>query len=141
MLRSFFQPYYSRLPNYDSFSPSCIPAAFLATNWQLDPFAGNGSYTNFQVGLEDGDKDLEALRKGVGEETGLWLAGEHTAPSIALGTTAGAYWSGEAVARRIAALYDALEVGEQVALDEEQMLKKVPSVERKDGANMSGLAL
>ena len=38
---------------------------------------------------------------GMGESEGLWLAGEHTAPFVALGTTTGAYWSGEGVARRI----------------------------------------
>jgi hypothetical protein len=32
---------------------------------------------------------------------GLWLAGEHVAPFVALGTTTGAYWSGEGVARRV----------------------------------------
>lgn len=29
------------------------------------------------------------------------MAGEHTAPFVALGTVTGAYWSGEGVARRI----------------------------------------
>lgn len=42
----------------------------------------------------------------------MWFAGEHTAPFIALGTTTGAYWSGEGVARRIVRAYQALEDGE-----------------------------
>lgn len=37
------------------------------------------------------DKDIEALRKGC-PERGVWFAGEHTAPFVALGTTTGAYW-------------------------------------------------
>lgn len=41
------------------------------------------------------------MRKGV-PERGLWFAGEHTAPFVALGTVTGAYWAGEGVARRIA---------------------------------------
>lgn len=35
----------------------------------------------------------------------LWFAGEHTAPFVALGTATGAYWSGEAVGKRIAEAY------------------------------------
>lgn len=50
------------------------------------------------------DKDIEALRQGC-PERGMWFAGEHTAPFVALGTVTGAYWSGEAVARRIMAAY------------------------------------
>ncbi len=143
-LRTFFEPYYSRLPNYDTLSPSCTPSAFLATNWQLDPFAGHGAYTNIQVGLENGDQDIEVMRQGVGEDRRLWLAGEHTAPFIALGTTTGAYWSGEAVARRIVKLYDALEVSEEVAgrdIDSQEMKKEMPSVGERDAANANGLAL
>lgn len=142
-LRTFFEPYYSRLPNYDILFSSCHPCAFLVTNWQLDPFAGNGAYTNIQVGLENGDQDIEVMRKGVGEDRRLWLAGEHTAPFIALGTTTGAYWSGEGVAKRIVKLYDALEISEEMAgqgVDEEKM-KKVPSGEKRDAANANGLAL
>jgi hypothetical protein len=142
ILASFLQPYYSLLPNYNPQSASCIPTAFLATKWQLDPFAGHGAYTNFQVGLENGDKDIEVMREGVGEGRGLWLAGEHTAPFIALGTTTGAYWSGEGVARRIVGLYDGLEIVEEerVGVDEEK-LTKVPSVEGPDAANLNGLAI
>ncbi|KAI1949153.1 hypothetical protein LOZ57_002521 [Ophidiomyces ophidiicola] len=101
VLEEFLKPYYSRLPGYDIASPSCKPLEFLATDWQLDPWAGNGSYSNFQVGLQEGDKDIETMREGVGNERGLWFAGEHTAPFVALGTTAGAYWSGELVAEKV----------------------------------------
>lgn len=96
-LTSILQPFYSRLPGYDAASPDCTPTSILATTWQNDPYAGNGSYCNFQVGLTEADKDIEALRSGcgVGPERGLWFAGEHTAPFVALGTTTGAYWSGE----------------------------------------------
>lgn len=140
-LRSFFQPYYSRLPNYAPQSASCVPTAFLATRWQLDPLAGNGSYVNFQVGQENADQDIETMREGVGEERGLWLAGEHTAPFIALGTTTGAYWSGEGLARRIVAMYDALEADGEEEEEEKAVGKKKPSVEETDAANMNGLAL
>lgn len=100
-LTSFLQPYYSRLPNYSPTSPDCQPIAFLPTTWQTDPHAGNGSYSNFQVGLETGARDIEVMRAGMGVERGVWFAGEHTAPFVALGTTVGAYWSGEEVAERV----------------------------------------
>lgn len=128
LLAAFFQPYISRLPNYDSTSPDCKPVRILSTDWQNDELAGWGSYTNFQtsktpdsnrqradeISLGDGDgedakevrldKDIETLRAGC-PDRGLWFAGEHTAPFVALGTVTGAYWSGEAVGRRIAAAY------------------------------------
>lgn len=112
-LTTFFQPYYSLLPNYSTNNPDCIPTAALATNWQNDEFAGWGTYMNFQV-REDADTtkgdeeevrledDIRALRAGVPGK-GLWLAGEHTAPFVALGTLTGAYWSGEAAAMRVLA--------------------------------------
>lgn len=50
------------------------------------------------------DEDIEVLRQGC-PERGIWFAGEHTAPFVALGTVTGAYWSGEAVARRVLAAY------------------------------------
>jgi hypothetical protein len=103
ILVNFFEPFYSRLPGYDVTSPDCIPTAVMATRWQKDPYAGNGSYCNFQVGLAQADKDIEVLRSGagVGAERGLWFAGEHTAPFKSLGTTTGAYLSGERAAARI----------------------------------------
>jgi hypothetical protein len=106
-LDEILYPFYSRLPSFSADNPACTPSSFLATTWQSDKFAGYGSYTNYQVGLEEGDEDILAMRKGAGlsEERGVWLAGEHTAPFVALGTTTGAYWAGEGVARRIARLY------------------------------------
>lgn len=126
LLVAFFRPYFSRLPNYDSASAGCEPVRVLSTNWQNDELAGWGSYTNFQISeaprsrnqevngtsVGDGegvegvrlDKDIETLREGC-PNRGIWFAGEHTAPFVALGTVTGAYWSGEAVARRIAATY------------------------------------
>ncbi|CAF9909209.1 MAG: hypothetical protein ALECFALPRED_005411 [Alectoria fallacina] len=109
-LDAFFQPYYSLLPKYSSSSPDCKPSAILVTNWQNDEFAGFGSYTTFQASdpATDGevqlDKDIEALREGC-PERGIWFAGEHTAPFVALGTVTGAYWSGESVAKRVAEVY------------------------------------
>jgi hypothetical protein len=75
----------------------------MATRWQKDTYAGNGSYCNFQVGLTRADEDIEVLRSGagVGSERGLWFAGEHTAPFEALGTTTGAYLSGERAAVQV----------------------------------------
>ena len=56
----------------------------LATKWQADDIAGNGSYGNFQLGLEHGDEDVECMRDKDGMwKKALWLAGEHTAPFIA----------------------------------------------------------
>ena len=70
-----------------------------------DELAGYGSYSNFQVGLERGDQDIEVMRKGI-PERGVWLAGEHTAPFVALGTVTGAWWAGEGVGRRICKLWN-----------------------------------
>ncbi len=103
-IHDFFQQYYSRLPNYDADSPHCQPTGCLTTDWLHDDLAGNGSYTNFQVGLQEGDQDIRVMRHGLPDQ-GLWLAGEHTAPFVGLGTATGAYWSGEVVATRIAEAY------------------------------------
>ncbi|KAL9016365.1 MAG: hypothetical protein Q9185_006284 [Variospora sp. 1 TL-2023] len=96
-LQEFFEPYYSRLPGY---SKTYAPLRFLATEWGNDEFAGNGSYSNFQVGMTDAAEDVEAMRHGMPGQH-IWFAGEHTAPFDGLGTVAGAYTSGEEVARRI----------------------------------------
>ncbi|KAK2735923.1 hypothetical protein FQN57_001063 [Myotisia sp. PD_48] len=101
ILNTFLHPYYSRLPHFDASSLICRPTAFFATTWQTDPWAGNGSYSNYQVGLEDGIRDFEVLREGMGVERGVWFAGEHTAPIVGLGTTSGAYWSGEDAAKKV----------------------------------------
>ncbi|EEP79749.1 conserved hypothetical protein [Uncinocarpus reesii 1704] len=101
ILNDFLHPFYSRMPGYSPASASCKPVGFLATKWQLDPWSGNGSYSNFQVGLEEGDRDIEIMREGIGIERGVWFAGEHTAPFVALGTTLGAYWSGELIAEKV----------------------------------------
>lgn len=154
LLADFFQPYIARLPNYDPTSPDCQPVGILSTNWQNDELAGWGSYTNFQIskapssrkrntngvsfeyGVDDAeeeeeeevrlDKDIEALREGC-PDRGLWFAGEHTAPFVALGTVTGAYWSGEAVGRRIAAAYG-------VGTDDDELLEKG---EMKEGEELN----
>lgn len=77
-----------------------------------DNLAGNGSYSNFPTGLEQGDKDIEVMREGI-PGRGIWFAGEHTSPFVAIGTVTGAYWSGEGVAKRIAEAYGfAVDAGE-----------------------------
>jgi Flavin containing amine oxidoreductase len=103
-LFSFFKPYYSRLPSFEEGNPDCQPTGCFSTDWLGDDLAGNGSYSNFQAGLQEGDKDILTMRAGVPAE-GIWLAGEHTAPFVALGTVTGAYWSGEDVGRRISHAY------------------------------------
>jgi hypothetical protein len=100
LLISFLAPYFSKLPHFSPSNPDCVPQAVLATAWANDELAGYGSYCNFQTGLEQGDKDVEAMREGL-PERGVWIAGEHCAPFIALGTVTGAYWSGEGVAKRM----------------------------------------
>ncbi|OLN88115.1 Amine oxidase family member 1 [Colletotrichum chlorophyti] len=119
-----FRPYFSRLPGYNPASDDCKPSASLSTGWLLDDLAGNGSYSNFQVGLEQADQDIQAMREGV-PKAGLWLAGEHTAPFDELATATGAYWSGEAVARRIAEAYgkvvdEKVEAGDEASENEEE---------------------
>jgi hypothetical protein len=111
LLIKYFQPYFSKLPHYSASNPNCTPRAVLATNWASDELAGWGSYSNFQTGLEKGDEDIEVMRKGV-PERGVWLAGEHTAPFVALGTVTGAWWAGEGVAKRIGKVWGLEEKGD-----------------------------
>ena len=54
------------------------------------------------------DKDIEVLRQGLPEQ-GVWIAGEHTAPFVALGTVTGAFWSGEAVAKRVVSWFHGID--------------------------------
>ncbi|KAH7356899.1 hypothetical protein BKA65DRAFT_217148 [Rhexocercosporidium sp. MPI-PUGE-AT-0058] len=103
-LINFFKPYYSRLPHFNEESRDCIPVQCLATTWVSDDLAGNGSYTTIRTGVQEADKDIEIMREGLPGRR-IWFAGEHTAPFVALGTVTGAYWSGEAVAKRIASSY------------------------------------
>lgn len=103
-LKAFFLAYYSRLPGFDVGKEACQPKAILATEWLKDDLGGNGSYCNFQVGVEDADKDVLALRHGCPERR-LWFCGEHAAPFEECGTVAGAYLSGESAARNIVLLY------------------------------------
>ncbi|KAL8678994.1 MAG: hypothetical protein Q9186_004678 [Xanthomendoza sp. 1 TL-2023] len=97
-LQEFFEPYYSLLPGYTE--ETCAPLRFLATEWCNDEFAGNGSYSNFQIGMSDAARDVETIRHGMPEQH-IYFAGEHTAPFDGLGTVAGAYTSGEKIGKRI----------------------------------------
>jgi hypothetical protein len=147
-LTHFFEPFYSKLPHYSPTNSTSKPIAFLATQWQRDPFAGHGSYTNYQVGLEAGDVDIETMRHGCPERA-LWFAGEHTAPFIALGTTTGAYWAGEGVARRICRAYGVTmpveiegEIEIEIEMVEDDGVEDEDAVEvTPDGANLNGIAL
>lgn len=103
-LDAFLRPYYTTLPHFAPTDPACVPTAFHATTWSADPYAGYGSYSNFQVDATDVDRDIEAMRDGMPERR-VWFAGEHTAPFVATGTTTGAYWAGEEVARRVLEAY------------------------------------
>jgi hypothetical protein len=103
-LQAFFSPYYSRLPGFDEEKEACQPKTILATEWLKDDLCGNGSYCNFQVGIEEADKDVLALRDGCPDRR-LWFCGEHAAPFEECGTVAGAYLSGESVARKIVGVY------------------------------------
>lgn len=104
LLDDFFHPYYSLLPNFAADDENCKPKAILSTDWQDDELSGYGSYCNFQVGIKDADEDVKIIRHGVPDQR-LWFAGEYTAPFEELGTAAGAYMSGEAVALRIVDQY------------------------------------
>jgi hypothetical protein len=84
--------------------PRPQPSAVLATNWLADELAGRGSYTYFPAGLSRGDEHVRALRRGATRARRVWVAGEHAAPFVALGTLTGAWWSGERVAERILGL-------------------------------------
>nr|POE49270.1 protein flowering locus d [Quercus suber] len=111
-LLPFFIPYITRLPNYSATNSACKPTALLATAWANDELAGYGSYSNFQTGLEHGDEDVEVMRYGMPERR-VWFAGEHTSPFVALGTSTGAYWSGEKVAERIVGAYELNDDGKE----------------------------
>ena len=111
-LRPLLEPYYSLLPNYEEKSDDCQPTGFLLTDWEHDRLAGNGSYTNFQIGLKDGRESLDRIRAGMGMDRRIWFAGEHTAPFKAMGTIVGAYWGGERVGKKIASLHGLCEVPE-----------------------------
>lgn len=137
-LVNYFMPYFSKMPNYSVESTECTPISAYFTDWLSDPLAGNGSYSNFQistpelpiedavhhVGITTGnkqtskqkqelDKSIEIIREGL-PDSGVWFAGEHTAPFEALGTVTGAWCSGEAVARRISRRYNLSESSKRV---------------------------
>ena len=42
-------------------------------------------------------------------ERAIWFAGEHCAPYEALGTVTGAWWSGDAIGRRVGAWFEGRE--------------------------------
>ncbi|EJT76006.1 hypothetical protein GGTG_05931 [Gaeumannomyces tritici R3-111a-1] len=88
--------------------PADDPAGVGGWSWGLfanpgreEPRRG-GEAVAAAAGPRRADEDVRALRAGV-PESGVWFAGEHVAPFAALGTTAGAYWSGEAAAARVLA--------------------------------------
>lgn len=112
----FFRPYFSRLNGYDPESADCQPTKLVATRWSNDKLAGYGSYSNFQIGLEDGEEDIAALRRGIPEER-IWFAGEHTAPVLGLGSVSGAYWSGEAAAEKVLTVFSAAKESEATTND------------------------
>lgn len=97
-LDAFFKPYYCKLPNYDEIN--CRPLEILATAWRFDELSGYGSYCNFQVGIDNADKHVEALQSGLPQRR-IWFAGEHVAPLEEMGSVAGAYMSGERTAKLI----------------------------------------
>lgn len=63
-----------------------------------DKYAGNGSYTNFQVGISNGSDHVAALRAGWPEKR-VWIAGEHCGEILGLGSVTGAWWGGENAAK------------------------------------------
>lgn len=101
VLKENFEPYYSKLPNYQAASADCRPLDIMLTDWQGDKYAGYGSFTNQPLHSGDGDQNFEALTEGMGTDRGIWFAGEHTSPPGGLGTVTGAYWSGERVAKQV----------------------------------------
>lgn len=92
------------------------------------------------------DKDIEVLRQGC-PERGIWFAGEHTAPFVAVGTTTGAYWSGEAVGNRVLAAYGLGSYEDALAIEHEGLrmtatngsasVKAGASVDRRENTGRS----
>jgi monoamine oxidase len=99
-LDAFFRPYYSRLPGYDPERPECKPREFLASMWRYDEFAGFGSYSYMQVGVDGADRHIQSFQDGM-PDRGIYFAGEHVAPTTERGTMAGAWLSGELAARKL----------------------------------------
>ncbi|KIW45809.1 uncharacterized protein PV06_01520 [Exophiala oligosperma] len=108
VLETYTKPFYSRLPNYAINDPACKPRSYYCSTWQLDDLAGNGSYSNFQIGQADAAKDVAILRDAgvLNRMKGVWFAGEHVAPACRQATTVGAYISGERVAENICKKWD-----------------------------------
>ncbi|CAH0022166.1 unnamed protein product [Clonostachys rhizophaga] len=112
VLREFTEPFYSLLPNYDA--DTCRPASFLASQWLNDPFA-YGSYSNARVTQSNAEEDFRMLRTGggkgklghnlMGHDRGIWFAGEHTNAPRDIGTTTGAWASGDRAAKHILLAY------------------------------------
>lgn len=132
VIKGFAEPYYSKIEGWDAEKEDCQIRDCYATGWQRDRFAGYGGYSCFEVGLEKGDEDIECMRDGGGLSSrgkGLWFAGEHTAPFAAMGTTTGAYWSGERVARGIGQMY-----GLDIPVDEFSFEEGMKEVRKKNGS-------
>ncbi|KAK9468447.1 hypothetical protein V1512DRAFT_285553 [Lipomyces arxii] len=88
----FFEPYFSRIPGY--VAERDVPVEIVYTSWSHDQYAGYGSYSNFLVGLEDGDNDIRQLRRGMSDRR-VWFAGEHCSDVLQLATVGGAVESGQ----------------------------------------------
>ena len=88
------------------------------------------------------DRDIEALREGE-PERGLWFAGEHTAPFVALGTVTGAWWSGEGVGRRVAEKYGLGGAGREEEEEEGEVdvKGKMQVGKGMDGGSTNGMGL
>jgi hypothetical protein len=99
-LDAFFKPYYSLLPNFDPTKAECKPKGYLASQWRYDEFAGYGSYSNMQVGIDNADKHVVAFQEGMPERR-VWFAGEHVSPIEERGTMGGAWLSGELAAKLV----------------------------------------
>ncbi|CAG9997275.1 unnamed protein product [Clonostachys byssicola] len=112
VLREITEPFYALLPHYNA--DTCRPASFLASQWFNDPFA-YGSYSNVRVTQNNAAEDFRMLRTGggkgklghnlMGHDRGIWFAGEHTNAPRAIGTTTGAWASGDRAARHILLAY------------------------------------
>lgn len=99
-LDQFFEPYYSLLPNYNAQDANCKPKGYLASTWRFDEFAGYGSYSNMQVGIDGADRHIQRLQDGM-PGRGIWFAGEHVSPIEERGTMGGAWMSAELAVKKI----------------------------------------
>ena len=85
-LKDNFRPVYFNFPHYNPAFSQCKFLKFMLTDRKGDKFTGFGSFVNLPTGFRDCLQHFEALRVGMGEDCGIWSAGEYISLPSALDT-------------------------------------------------------